>query len=93
MTAQGLRSLFETTFEIDSQEVPLSGVPIWTLAWMLRNWSASLPQSAKEDFLKMRVEELIGDPLTYLQRPFVRELPRENNFELASVTTIVGTRK
>jgi hypothetical protein len=36
----------------------------------------------------MRVSELLDSPAMYLDRPFVKELSPEKNFELASSTVL-----
>jgi SAM-dependent methyltransferase len=93
MSGQGLRHLFESSFDIVQHGVPLSGVPIWTLNWILRSWANGLPQKAKVDFLNMRVSDLVADtPLDYLDRPFVTQLPAEKNLELASTTMIIAKK-
>jgi hypothetical protein len=46
----------------------------------------------REDFLNMKVADLVGDPATYLDRGFVRGLSRDKNFELASATVIMGRK-
>ncbi len=84
MTAQGLANLFERSLVIDGIEVVESGLPIWTLTWFLRSWSKGLEGAAKEKFLCMKVSDLIGDPIGYLDSEFVRGLSREKNFELAA---------
>jgi hypothetical protein len=88
MTHQGLRNLFEQYLSVEQQQVLRSGLPIWTLTHALRRWSDGLHGWTKVRFLRMRVGDLIGDPLTYLSLPQVRELPPELNFELASTTAL-----
>ena len=91
MTAQGLRNLFGNLTAIE-QSVPLYGLPVWSLTWILRSWADGLNGETKRKFLQARVGELIDDPGTYLEAPFVRELPAEKNFELASVTLLRGRK-
>jgi SAM-dependent methyltransferase len=93
MTAQGLASLFETEMEILDTSVPDSGLPIWTLAWMLRSWAEGLPGAVRQEFLNLRVGDLMGEAHEYLGRDFVRALPREKNFELAATTQILGRKR
>lgn len=92
MTAQGLRNLFADSLNIDKQLMLASGLPIWTLCWILSRWNHGLPAAVRPEFLNMRVADLIGDPMTYLQKSFVTELPNEMNFELASTTALLASK-
>jgi SAM-dependent methyltransferase len=93
MSFQGLRYLFEKNFEIVQHEVPLSGLPIWAVNWILRSWSEGLDGQTKEDFLNMTVKDLTSlEPLGYLDRDFVTELSTEKNFELATTTMLIGKK-
>lgn len=93
MTAEGLANLFRTEIEIVEQKVPDSGLPIWALTWMLRSWTDGLPEEARSAFLGMRVADLLAEGPEYLARDFVRALPPETNFELASTTLLRGRKK
>ncbi len=92
MTAEGLRNLFAGHLEIERQEVPASGLPVWTLTWFLGRWVNGLPPEAREQFMQMRVGELIGDTMRYLDADFVKKLPPASNFELASTTAIFARK-
>jgi len=92
MTAQGLSRLFEEQVFIEKSGVIESGLPIWSLAWILRSWAAGLEGQTREDFLARRVGDLIGSPETYLSEKFVSELPPEKNRELASCTVLMGRK-
>ena len=91
MTGAGLASLFEG-FDVQWHEVIDALHPIWALSWILRSWRDGLPGSIAEDFQGMRVVDLIGDPLTYLNQPFVRELPVAKRFELAAGTALMARK-
>lgn len=93
MTHEGLRSLFEAEMEIERQEVIASGRPIWTLTWFLNRWLAQLPSSAQNEFTNMKIGDLLADAREYFDQPFVRDLPREGNFELASTTALFARKK
>lgn len=93
MTEQGIRNLFEAGIEISRHEVLPYSYPIWTLTWILRSWAEGLQGKVKDEFLRMRVSDLVGDAEGYLGRGFVQQLSREKNFELASGTTIFGVKK
>jgi SAM-dependent methyltransferase len=93
MTAQGIANLFPAELEVVSSEVPHYGLPIFTLTWFLNSWVAGLPPSARQELLDMRVQDLLGDGHAYLERDFVKLLPRERNFELASSTAMLGRKR
>lgn len=93
MTHEGLLNLFGDAVEVESHEVPLSGRPIWTLTWMLQVWANGLSDDLRESFLNMTVADLVGDPGSMLGERFVAEVPRAVNFELASTTALVATKR
>jgi SAM-dependent methyltransferase len=88
MTPQGLRNLFVNQLEIDKIDCYASVLPIWSLVWILNSWASGLSESMRKEFLEMRVSELLDSPVSYLDRPFVKELSPEKNFELASATVL-----
>lgn len=92
MTHEGLRTLFERHLTIERQEVTNPTHPIWAIAWQLRSWSQSLPPRARKQFLRTRVEDLIGYPGPLLEKPWARELPREKLFELAAATILYARK-
>lgn len=92
MTRSGIRNLFEPHIEIHRHETPDSVLPIWSLTWMLKSWAAGLTGEALAQFRSMTVADLMWNPVDYLEMPFVRGLPTEVNFELASATVIHGTK-
>ncbi len=92
MTSQGLQNLFEE-MDIQQSGVLKSGLPIWTLTWFLRSWVDGLSGSTKKSFLDLKVSDLIGDPLNYLNQPYVEQLGAQKNLELASSTMILATKK
>jgi SAM-dependent methyltransferase len=65
-----------------------SVLPISSLTWILQSWSAGLSGQAKDDFMQMKVADLMGSIDQYLGMPFVKELSEEKNFELASATVL-----
>jgi SAM-dependent methyltransferase len=92
MTAQGLANLFNKSMYIRESFVPLSGVPMWMLSAVLNSWAMALEGSTREQFLDMRVAELINDPITYLNQDVVTKLPGSTNFELACTTAIIAEK-
>jgi SAM-dependent methyltransferase len=93
MTGQGLRNLFSDKIRIDRHEVYASVLPIWTLTWIARSWAGGLTGPAKEEFLNLRIADLLEPGGQYLGRSFVKELSTEKNFELASATVLFGHKK
>jgi SAM-dependent methyltransferase len=89
MTAQGLRNLFPD-ITVDRHEVYSSVLPIWSLTWILRSWAQGLDGPARHEFLNLKVADLLDSGDRYLERSFVKELPPEKNFELASATVLFG---
>ena len=60
---------------------------------MLRRWAEGLDGAAKEEFLNLRISELLGPGDQYLDKRFVKELSEEKNFELASATVLFGHKR
>ncbi len=92
MTHSGLRNLFDHALTIRTQDVLASGLPIWTLNHMLRRWLSDLDEATREQFSNMQIRDLVNDPVTYLDQPFVTELSKDVNFELASTTALIATK-
>lgn len=92
MSAQGLKNLFDQHLNVDAQEVIASGLPIWALSWMLNAWADGLTGKSKDNFRKMTVADLMASPISQLDRPFITELSREKNFELACTTALFATK-
>ncbi len=92
MTYQGLRNLFESHLRIEKQEVLPSGMPIFTVNWILRQWVAGLRGRTRRKFLGLRVRDLIVDPVEWLSSPVVAGLPADVRFELASATALFARK-
>jgi SAM-dependent methyltransferase len=92
MTHQGLANLFSESCEIEKSFVPRYGLPIWSLTWFLNSYLAGLPSEERERFASMRVSDLIGNTMEYLDQPFVKELSDAKNLELASVTSVLARK-
>ena len=88
MSHQGLINLFTAYLQIEKVECFASTLPIWSLAWILKSWSEGLSRQTREQFLNMRVADLVGSPEEYLNQPFVTELSKDKNLELASATVL-----
>lgn len=88
MTHHGLKNLFEDYLVIEKQDVYFSLLPIFSLNWVLNSWASSLNKKDKNEFLNMKVADLIKPPTEFLNKGFIQNLPREKNFELANGTVI-----
>ncbi|EXJ15986.1 hypothetical protein D779_0734 [Imhoffiella purpurea] len=93
MTAQGLRNLFADHLIVGRGQVYDSILPIWSLTWILRSWAEGLLGETRQDFLDLRIGDLLEDPAHYLQQPFVTELSADKNQELASATVIFARKR
>ena len=92
MTGQGLRALFEDKLDIEDHFVPEVNLPVHWLVWALNSWAAGLAGPVRDEFLSLRVSDLIGDWQRHRERSWVRQLTDEKNFELA-LGTMVFARK
>lgn len=93
MTHHGLARLFADKMVIERQEVNGGGRPIFSLTWIMRRWAEQLPPAARAEFLNTKVADLLGDPLSYMDKSYVTGLPEEANFELASTTSLIARKK
>jgi len=92
MTHVGLANLFRELKVVQQAVYPATG-PIFSLTWYLIAWLSGLQGETKEDFLNMRVRDLIDDPYSYLNKKFVTELPEAINFILASATVLIAVKE
>ena len=90
MTSSGLRNLFPG-LDVRDVSVPPAGLPIWTLSWMLRQWTDALPPETAAAFKDRRIGDLLADS-GYLNEAFVRELPAEVNEGLACFNVLIGVK-
>lgn len=93
MTVEGHKNLYGAQLEVMNANVPLSGRPIFALAWILRSWVNGLPPVHRDEFMDLRVRDLIGDPFDYITKNYVRFLTAEANMEIAAVTCIIGRKR
>lgn len=92
MTEQGIRNLFEPSIRIDDHHVNDAMTPIHALTWIVRSWAEGLSGNAREQFLGMKLSDLLAAPTDFINSEFVQQLSREKNFELACATVILGTK-
>jgi SAM-dependent methyltransferase len=93
MTYQGLKNIFEGQLKIDKIEIDEKALPIWSLTWILRNWAEGLSGATKDEFLQLKVSDLIDTADKYLNKSYVTELPDEKNRELAYATVIFAHKQ
>ncbi len=93
MTAQGHRYLYEKDLSNIKVEVFDSVKPIFSLTWFLNSYLKGLPKNVQDQFLNMKVSDLIAPPQTYLSSEIVTQLSNDVNFELASATILTGIKK
>lgn len=93
MSHQGLWSLFDPLLRVTHQDVLPSTGPIWALTWMLQRWAEELPEKSKQQFMAKTVGELMSSAGDYLNCPWVTDLPKAVQFELASATTLHATKR
>jgi SAM-dependent methyltransferase len=93
MTHFGLRNLFDDYLTIEKQEVYFSLLPIFSLNWILNSWVSGLPRKDRKEFLNMKVSDLCKPATDFLDKGFVKNLPEDKNFELASGTVLHAKKK
>jgi len=93
MTWRGVANLFERELEIDGVEVMPRQRPIWSLTWIVQSWQAGLAGDARDEFLDLRIDELLRQPLdAFVARRFVTELAPATNRELAAATVLCARK-
>lgn len=93
MTSSGLRNLFGKDVKVLETHVPPSGLPIWCLTWFLNSYLRGLPADIAEQMREMKVADLLGHPLEYLDKDFVTQLSRAANRELACTNVLIGMKR
>ncbi|OJY46482.1 MAG: hypothetical protein BGP08_15600 [Rhizobiales bacterium 64-17] len=88
MTGQGLRALFEPALMIDDHRVIESLLPVWSLTWIVQSWARGLHGATREEFLDLKLRDLMAPSHELLGCRWVRGLPDDKNFELASATMV-----
>lgn len=92
MTPEGLKTLFQKDIVIDKVFNYGSLLPISTLTWMIHSWANGLSPATKQQFLNMRLMDLIHPLENYSHQKFVTELSPEKNLELGCATALFGTK-
>jgi SAM-dependent methyltransferase len=89
---QGHRSLFEDRLEVNDVFVVPATHPVASLTWILSSWSAGLSDEIRDEFLDMKVSELIRPTAELLPLPFAAALPKDKQLELASATVLTARK-
>jgi SAM-dependent methyltransferase len=90
MTRQGLANLFTDKMQLERHFVPVSGMPVHSLIWFLREYHRCLPKTLKERFSRLSIGELIRmKPENLIEENYVRELNEEGRWTLASTTAVI----
>ncbi|HWP16010.1 MAG TPA: methyltransferase domain-containing protein [Xanthobacteraceae bacterium] len=93
MTGEGLRALFERRLHIDRHIVPRSTLPLFSLTWFVQSWARVLRGDVREQFLSLRMSDLLRQPEELQDERWVTELSDEANFELASATMLFAHKE
>ncbi|MEM9316158.1 MAG: methyltransferase domain-containing protein, partial [Pseudomonadota bacterium] len=94
MTRMGLRRLFDGMLDVELHHVPMSGHPIWTVWTVLRAYRDGLPPEQRDEFTQLKVEDILSrDPIDWLASPLVAALSEAAQWEIASTTTLIGTKR
>lgn len=92
MTSEGLKNLFDKDLKINDQKVIASGLPIFTLNWIISSWANGLEGRDRQNFLSLKLEEFLKPPVELIEKDFVKKLNENKNFELASTTALWATK-
>jgi len=93
MTGEGLRALFERRLHIDRHIVPRSTLPLFSLTWFVQSWARVLRGDVREQFLSLRMSDLLRQPEELQDERWVTELSDQANFELASATMLFAHKE
>lgn len=91
MTSSGLKNLFSELEDLDCT-VQLPGLPIAALTWFLNSYVQGLPQPIAESFKEMKIGDLLGNPISYMDKDFVKFLHPQTNEELASCNYLLAKK-
>lgn len=93
MTVEGHKNVFGPAYEPLDATVPLSGNAMHALSGLLLAWQRGLAPAAREEFLNLRIGDLLGAPDDYAQRDFVRHLSPEVAMDIAAMTCLLGRKR
>lgn len=92
-TFRGLRHLLGDGVDIEIDETPVWGHPVWGLVEILRDWMAALPSEAAIEFANTTVAELASSTASLFGRRFVNELDLVRARGIATNNFIVARRR
>lgn len=92
-TFRGLQHLLGDDVEVELDETPQWGHPIWGLVEILREWSTALPPEAAREFAKTTVSELSQLSTQLFDRGFVRDLDLVAARGIATNNYIIARKK
>lgn len=90
-TFKGLRHLLGDGVDVEIDETPIWGHPVWGLVEILRDWLDALPPEAAVEFAKTTVAEL-SSTSSLFGKSFVSELDLEKARGIATNNFIVARR-
>jgi len=97
MTRQGLLNLWKDRVRIEQVLVPMALHPIHGLQWMLRLYAEGLPAQQREDFKRMRIQDLLDVKIIEEwesgRHAFIHALPESAQVDIASGNVIIATKK
>ncbi len=92
MTLTGMRNLFGDAIRVEREGPFLFGQPVFALSWMLNRYMEGLGPREREEFGRMRVEELLQPGDKYLGAAFVTSLSPAARVELSCCNCLVATK-
>lgn len=92
MTQVGLEHLLQKDMKILRDRVPRYGTPIWSITWIISKYANSLPEKAREQFLRLPISELLKSPDSLSEEPFVSLLPEAARKEMAATVSILAQK-
>lgn len=93
MTVEGHKNVFGPAYEPLDASVPLSGNAMHALSGLLQAWLRGLAPTARDEFLNLRLGDLLGAPDDYADRDFVRHLTPEVAMDIAAMTCLLGRKR
>lgn len=94
MTLQGHRNLYDNHIDISQINIPPNMWPIRGLQRFLRTYWTDLDQSARKEFEKLSVKQILERDLhDHLQRDYVTGLTEKSREILAGGSVLIGTKK
>lgn len=90
-TPSGVEQLMRGLLDIERLEIGPAQGPAHSISWVLGLWSAGLPDSARDDFRKMTVEQLLN-PWAVERTPCWSELDADVAKQIAAAFSVVARK-